>query len=144
MHTEEPGASAHRAKEGGAKVFLPAELRGQDFKRVVRAAAALRDLFDDASLGRAVGRSRMAVAGWWKGALAEPETIYRLADVTGLSADEMMAFVHSGGPRPRIVEPLSPASEATLEGIRQGQDDQLPGDPAPPVQSPRRPPRGIP
>lgn len=93
------------SKEAG-EVLSPAEaareLRGQVFKRYVRAAAAMHGLYDDTAIGDAVGRSRIAVGKWWQGARPEPDTLVALARATGLSADELLAFVYNDGPPPTM------------------------------------------
>jgi transcriptional regulator with XRE-family HTH domain len=97
----------------------------------------MNDLYDDASLGEAVGVGRGAVAGWWHGAKPSGVTIYRLADVTGLSPDELTRFVYSDGPPPAL--PLSPseADEARRRADRAEQElrgssgsAEQPGQPA--------------
>lgn len=119
-----------------------AELRGQILKRYVRAAAALSDLFDDTSLGDAVGVGRGAVSGWWQGAKPNGETLFRLAAVTGLSAEELTRFVYFDGPPPALPAPDSPAASSVQEGLRRDQSRQQPEDPDTPSRSPMRRPRG--
>lgn len=96
-------------KEPG-EVLSPAESqaleRGQALKRYVRSAAALNGLFDDTALGEAVGRTRITVGQWWRGARPEPDAIARIADVTGLSTDELTRFVYFDG-RPPTIEGLA-------------------------------------
>lgn len=76
--------------------------RGQEFKRIVRAAAALSDLYDDSALAAAVHASRNTVAGWWRGARPEPARIEDIATATGLSRDELVDFIHYDGPPPHL------------------------------------------
>lgn len=113
--------------------------RGQALKRYVRAAAALNDIYGDTAIGAAAGVGRGAVAGWWTGSQMKPDHIRLLADATGLSRDELTAFVHYGGPLPTLPVPgLSPV----LEGAREAQallDDEAPGTPS---SQPERRPRG--
>lgn len=116
--------------------------RGQALKRYVRAAAALRELYDDKAIAQAVGRSRNTVASWWQGAQPEPETLRRLAAVIGLDPAELVAFVYYDGPPPLIVEPASPVESGVREGIRRDQERQQPGDLPAPGPSPAPPPRG--
>lgn len=86
--------------------------RGQTFKRYVRAAAALHDLYEDTDIAKAVRVGRGAVGHWWLGAKPEPETIRRLAQATGLSVDELNRFIHYGGPPPRLPDPAGEENEA--------------------------------
>lgn len=123
-------------------MLTPAEIRGQELKRLVRSAAALYGLFDDAAIGRATGRTRITVGQWWKGSKPEPETIARLSEVTGLSADELVRFVYLDGKRPTIVAPGSAPEAAVGEGIRRDQERQRPGEQSEHAPSTERPPRG--
>ena len=82
--------------------------RGQALKRYVRAGAALNDLYDDTALADAVGVQRGAVRGWWTGAQMQPDTIRRVAKVTGLSPDELTRFVYFDGPPPTLTPPEGP------------------------------------
>lgn len=99
-----------------------AEQRGLTLKRYVRAAAAMRDLFDDTALGQAVGRTRITVGAWWRGAKPEPDAIVKLAEVTGLSADALIQFVYFDGPEPRPIGADAPevadAIDAQAQAIR--------------------------
>jgi transcriptional regulator with XRE-family HTH domain len=130
----------------GDEVLSPGEaaakLRGQILKRYVRAAAALNDLFDDAALADAVGLGRGAIAGWWRGAQPSGATIFRLADVTGLSPDELTRFVYQDGPPPTLPAAGSALVSSVQEGLRRGLGYQLPEEPGTPSPSPRRQPRG--
>jgi hypothetical protein len=117
-------------------------LRGQILKRVVRAAAALNDLFDDVALGDAVGVGRGAVGRWWVGAQPSGPTIFRLASVTGLSPDELTRFVYFDGPPPTLPAAGSPVASSVQEGLRQDQELQQREDPGMPQPSPKPQPRG--
>ncbi len=142
MQNAKSGAPKHRGRRGAGDVLTPAELRGMELKRVVRAAAALRDLYDDVAIGQAVGRTRMTVAGWWRGAVPSPDPLRALAEAVGLPIEELTAFVYFDGPPPRVVAPESPADAAIREGIRRDQDDPPPVDPPALEPSHRRRPRG--
>ena len=135
----------HRPEEDG-EVLSPAEAqsraRGAEFKRVVRAAAALQGLYDDSAIGDSVHRSRATVAGWWKGAQPSPETLAEIAAATGLSVDELTRFVYFGGPAPRLVAPGSPADSAVQEGIRRDRERPQPEGPQGSSPSPERRTRG--
>jgi transcriptional regulator with XRE-family HTH domain len=76
--------------------------RGQLLKRYVRAAAAMQGIYDDVTLGEAVGVQRGAVLGWWRGSRPSPMTLRDLADATGLAVDELAAFVYYDGVPPRL------------------------------------------
>lgn len=123
-------------------MLSPAELaaveRGQLLKRYVRSAAALQGLYDDVAIGDAVGRTRMAVGQWWRGARPEPATLRRLAEATGLSIDELSRFVYYDGPPPR----LDATTSAVLEGARRDLATQDVEGPDTPPEPPVRPPRG--
>lgn len=121
---------------------LAALVRGQVLKRVIRAAAALNDLFDDVALARAVRVGRGAVNGWWKGAKPNGATIVDLARATGLSADELYRFLYADGPAPTLPAPGSPVESSVREGLRLDQQRPLPGGPDRPGRSPRPRPRG--
>jgi transcriptional regulator with XRE-family HTH domain len=130
---------------GGEEVLSAVEMtaltRGQMLKRYVRAAAALQDLYDDSALGKAVGRNRAAVGNWWRGAKPDPEALLALADVTGLSTDELTRFVYADGPPPTLPEAGSPVESSVAEGLRRDQQHQPSEDPDTPAQSSARPPR---
>ena len=148
MHNERPAARRQRAssKPKDGEVLSPIEAtalaRGQILKRVVRAAAAMNDLFDDASIGQEVGVGRGAVGHWWNGSKPAGETIFRLAHVTGLSPDELTRFAYSDGPPPTLPDPASPVVASVQEGLRQDQSDPQHADPDTPAPSPERPLRG--
>lgn len=133
MHNERSGARAHRKRRDEEVLSaqeVRAQNRGQLLKRYVRAAAALRGMYDDKAIAAAVGRGRGAVGAWWTGSRMEPDTIMRLADVLGLSFEELSRFVYGDGPPPRL-----PASgpAGLQEGVRRAQgrlDDEDPGTPA--------------
>ena len=113
--------------------------RGQRFRRYVRAAAALRGIFDNSELARRMEVQRGTVNGWWTGARIEAESIPRLAEVTGLDADELWRFVYADGPPPTLPDPaLSPV----LEGIRRDQARQATEAPDAPPPPPERRSRG--
>jgi hypothetical protein len=114
--------------------------RGRALKRYVRAAAALRGLYDDVSIGEAVGVNRGAVAAWWDGAQMKPETIRRLAEKTGLSFEDLTRFVYLDGPPPKLPEPSGPAG--LREGVRRGQEHPDDATPGRPTRSRGRLPRG--
>lgn len=73
---------------------------GDDFKRHIRAAAALVGIYDDTSLAAAVHVQRNSVAGWWHGAKPAPETLARLAQATGIDLALLTQWVYFGGPPP--------------------------------------------
>ena len=106
--------------------------RGEDFKRLVRAAAALVGLYDDTALADAIGRQRQTVSHWWTGAQPKPDALVDLAETTGLDFDELFRYVYRGGPVPRLVQPGSPADQGLQEGLRQGL-------PPPPGEGPEQP-----
>lgn len=117
-------------------VELAAMERGQMFKRYVRAAAALRGLFDDTALGAEVGRTRIAVGKWWTGSRPEPDAILRLADATGLSVDELTRYVYYDGPPPHLpadeeaeAQERAAAAERALRAAPAGEASEAP--PAP-------------
>ena len=118
--------------------------RGAEVKRVVRAAAALREMYDDTAIAAAVGMTRIAVGKWWQGARPEPDALARLADATGLSFEELATFVYRDGPPPAIVQPGSPADMATAEAVRLDLERQQHADLTGLPASPPRPPRGRP
>lgn len=105
--------------------------RGQELRRVMRAAAAMRGIYDDLAIADAVGVHRNTVSGWWKGATPEPDTLLRFAEATGLPIDELARFVHYGGPPPRLgwVTPEQ-RSEAEAWQERQGSDAHPPQRPS--------------
>jgi len=117
-------------------------IRGRVFKRIVRAAAALNDLYDDVALGRAVKVSRGAIGAWWRGAQPEPETLLNLTKATGLSADELYMFVYADGPPPSLPEPGSPVLSTFEEGQRLDRERPQPEAPAARETLPRQPSRG--
>lgn len=89
--------------------------RGQTFKRYVRAAAAMHDLYDDVSLADAVEVQRGAVAGWWRGSKPSPTTLRRLAEATGLAIDELTAFTYYEGQPPRLPVPVEDEAQERAE-----------------------------
>jgi transcriptional regulator with XRE-family HTH domain len=140
MHNEQSGARTHHRRDGEVLSAADAAslVRGRDLKRCVRAAAAFNGLYDDKAIAEAVGVGRGAVAGWWKGAQAEPEKLQRLADVTGLSFAELTEYVYLSGPLPQL--PSGPAG--LLEGVRRAQESPADEAPDTPVRSPGPPPPG--
>lgn len=112
------GAPTHRRTRDG-EVLSPAEaaafMRGQDLKRYVRAAAAMRGLYDDTALGKAVGRTRVAVGKWWTGSKPEPDAVGRLASATGLSVEELGRFIYYDGPPPHLPDPVEAEAQERAE-----------------------------
>lgn len=112
-----------------------AEVRGREFKRLGRAAAALSDLYDDTDIARELEVSRMTVGGWWNGALPKPSLLQRFAEATGMDADELVRWLHMGGPRPTWPPLQQDAATSGLrEGVRRDRDRrqrEVPGAPAP-------------
>jgi hypothetical protein len=122
MQNERSGArKQHRKKDEEvlSAAESAAQLRGRHLKRVVRAAAALNELYDDVAIGEAVQVSRGAVGSWWGGAQMQPDTIRRLAEATGLSPDELTRFVYFDGTPPVLP---SPAILPVLEGDRRARE----------------------
>lgn len=112
--------------------------KGEALKRVVRAAAALKEIYDDTKLGEALNKNRGAVGAWWTGVQMKPDTLRRLAEVTDLSFEELTRFVYLDGPPPTLPAPSGPSG--LREGIRRAEehpDDEGPGRRA---QSPGQPP----
>ena len=99
-------------------MLSPAEVRGRDLKRCVRAAAAFQGIYDDTVLAEAVEVGRGAVAAWWDGAQIKPVTLQRIAEVTGLSLAELTEYVYFGGPLPSL--PAVDLSEAVASGEAEG------------------------
>lgn len=130
MQNEQSAKHGARVHHRGDKdeVLSPVEAaaieRGQTLKRYVRAAAAMNDLYDDASLGDAVSVSRGTVAGWWRGAKPSGDTIFRLARATGLSPDELTRYVYSDGPPPGLPLAGSPVVTSVQEGLLRDQERQ--------------------
>lgn len=116
-----------------------AQYRGQELKRHVRSAAALRGIYTDTDLAKAAGVKRGAVKDWWDGAQMKPDTIRRLADATGWSPDELTKYVYFGGPPPTLTEP---ALLPVLEGIRRDQEHPTDATPDAPPPQPEPRPRG--
>lgn len=139
MQNDQSGARKHRKRKRD-EVLSPVEAaaleRGLVLKRYVRAAAAMNDLYDDASLGDAVGISRGAVAGWWRGAKPTAESIFLLSHVIGLSPDELTHFLYDDGPPPSLPGAGSPVASSVQEGLRRDQAHQQPADPDTPSPSP--------
>jgi transcriptional regulator with XRE-family HTH domain len=138
------GASGQhkRGKPRDEEVLSPVDLaafeRGQTLKRYVRAAAAMNELYDDVAIAERVRVQRGTVGKWWTGATPKGETLFRLADATGLSADELLRFLYSDGPPPSL--PASGPS-GLRSGVRQAQahpDDEAPDTPEPSPPRPRR------
>lgn len=76
--------------------------KGQVLKRAIRAAAALNDIYDDVALAERTGIARGTIGQWWRGAQMKPDNIRLVADVTGLSREEMTQFIYFDGPPPRL------------------------------------------
>ena len=142
MHNARSGARAQHRKIRDEEVLSPAQAlafqRGQALKRVLRAAAALHDLYDDTALGKAVGVVRGAIRAWWEGAQMQPDTLRRAADATGLSPDELTRFVYFDGPPPTLV----PSERFVLEADRRAVERRGRTAPSTPPQPPERRPRG--
>lgn len=122
--------------------------RGQDLKRYVRAAAALRGVFDDVTLGDRVGRTRNTIGKWWAGAKPEPDALHRIAQETDLSADELIRFVYFDGPPP-VLPDATPLPQLTLQRDVEVRDELEAGptatpdpQPTPATRKPRRQPTG--
>lgn len=125
------GAPKHhprKQKESG-EVLAPAELErsnwGREFKRYIKAAAALSGLYEDAQIADAVGRTRNTVQGWWRGARPEPDTANELADQLGLDRDEVYRWLYQSGPAPTLraqSEPPSEDEQAEAREWARGQD----------------------
>lgn len=126
--SQKRGASAHHAhpvRQG--EVLAPAAATRPawtaEFQYVIRARAALVGLFDDTSIARAIGRRRETVAGWWKGARPDPDTLAELADALGLSRAELFGWVYLGGPQPAIT-PSNQEQEAAVREARLWADNE--------------------
>jgi transcriptional regulator with XRE-family HTH domain len=144
MHSERP-SNRRRAREA-SEMLSPAELgrleRGAEWKRYIRAAAALREMYDDTAIAEAVGRTRIAVGRWWQGARPEPDTLLEIARATDLSPGELATFVYYDGPPPRLAGcPESAVESGVEEGIRRDRERPPLADPPEPAQSPAPPPR---
>ena len=149
MHNERSGARRHHQKDEEVLSLADAAalVRGQDLKRCVRAAGALRDLYDDTAIGEATGVGRGAVAAWWDGAQMKPDTLRRIAEATGLAFDELTRYVYLEGPLPHLPElvPPSPAALAAIAEQAERSGYPHPGadlaDRGEPPPSPRHPQR---
>ena len=105
--------------------------RGQDLRRVMRAAAAMDGVYDDLAIADAVGAHRNTVSAWWKGATPEPATLRRFAERFGMSVEELAAFVYYDGPPPALGWPTSageqlppePPTPEEREAARRYQDE---------------------
>lgn len=113
--------------------------KGQELKRYVRAAVALRGLFDDRAIAAALGLSRNTVGHWWTGAVPEPKAVSGIARLTGYSEADLFAYLYAGGPPPAIA---SAWSSGVQEGIRRDQERQRRGDHPGRARSPEPRPRG--
>lgn len=116
-----------RQAKGNREVLSTADRvafdRGQELKKVVRAAAALQGWYDDVRLSQEVDIGRNSVRNWWEGAKPEPGALRRLAAATGLSLDELTAFVYYEGPPPSVpavTRRLSPEGELIADELEQG------------------------
>lgn len=142
MHNARSGARRQQPRRD-EEVLSPVEAarreRGRALKRYIRAAAARRDLYDDTALGEAIGLSRGAVGAWWDGAQMKPDSIQRLAEVIGVSFEELTRFVYLNGRPPELPLPSGPAG--LQEGVRRGEERPDVEVPDMPARSPgRRPP----
>ena len=126
MRTQRSGARKQHKDE---EVLSAQEVRGRTLKRYVRAAAALREMYDDASLARAIGKQSQTVGHWWDGSRPSGPVLFVLADVTGLSADELTRFVYSDGPPPTLPAAGSPVASSVQEGLRRDRE-------RPPIEAP--------
>lgn len=101
--------------------------QGQDFKRYIRAAAAMQGIYEDVELGRAVGVHRRTVAGWWLGAKPSPDTLRAIASTTGLAVDELLAFTYYDGPPPHLPDPVEDEAQGRAEAAERSRHAP-PGD----------------
>lgn len=123
-------------KRGGKdeEVLSSAELErvewGRAFKRQVKMAAASVELYEDAGLADAVGVSRNAVTGWWRGSKPTTPTLLRLAQILRLPVDEVIRWVYSPSepPRRRATDAEDPRAfgEAALEDTARRQRHGVP------------------
>lgn len=136
------GASGQRAARAGGDVLIESEwsasVQGETLKRVVHSAAALHGIYTDSALAEALKIGRQAVRAWWHGAKPEPDTTFRIAGVTGLSADELSRFLYADGPPPSLPEPGSWLVSSVEEGVRLGRERRQRPDPSTPAPSPPR------
>ncbi len=144
MHNERSGAHKQRNPKDEEVLSATAQAafeRGQILKRYVRAAAALQGMYDDTAIGRAAGRTRIAVGKWWTGVQPEPDALDRLASATGLQIDELTMFVYFNGPAPTLPQPGSRLVLGAETGVQRGRRSPAPQGPDTPSQSPgQRPP----
>lgn len=140
MQNEGSGAPMHQGDQDG-DVLSTAELRGQEYKRVLRAAAALNGMFTDSAIAKVVGIGRAAVGNWWMGSRPEPPQALRLAKATGIPKDELFSYLYEDGPPPALPEPGSVARASVEAGAQRGrrrQQRRVQDRPSP--RPPRRPP----
>lgn len=76
--------------------------RGHEMKRYVRAAAAMRGIFEDRALATRAEVSERTVSGWWRGAVPKHEALDSIARTTGLARDELVDWLYYDGPPPRL------------------------------------------
>lgn len=97
-------------------MLSPADLqrarRGAEFKRVVRSGAAMRDMFEDVDIAGAVGVSRNAVQGWWRGAAPSVPTLRRIAQATGVPYDDLESIAYPD--EPDVSGPPQPPDDAEI------------------------------
>lgn len=112
--------------------------RGQTFKRFMRAVAALNGIYDDKTLGEAVGRNRAAVGNWWTGARPDAEVLFKIEETTGVSAAELVRFLYDDGPPPAMPDPYL-VEQNRLEREAAALDADNPGrKPSAPRTTPHR------
>jgi transcriptional regulator with XRE-family HTH domain len=109
-NTGRRGAPKQRGDDEARDVLSPQELdtrdRGLVLKRYVRAAAAIKGLFEDEDIAAAAGIHRNTIQGWWRGTRPAPESLRELAEATDLSFEDLTRFVYLGGPPPLLPEPV--------------------------------------
>jgi transcriptional regulator with XRE-family HTH domain len=121
--SKKPGARKQRAGKGRGEMLSAAEFgtayRGDQFKRYIKAAFALRGLYEDTAIAGAVRMTRGAVSGWWHGARPDHEAIGEIAKATGLPRGELYDFIHHGGPPPMLPlsERLTPEDEEVRDRL---------------------------
>jgi transcriptional regulator with XRE-family HTH domain len=125
VQNEQSAKSVARKQRGGKgdEGLSPEEqavkLRGQEYRRYIVAAAALRDIYTVGDLARAVGVSEGTVQGWYRGAQPKAETLPKIARATGFRTDALFAWVYGGGGPPPLPDPAEEA-EAQARAARAG------------------------